>query len=193
MLFSILAGFLIAMGAAIYLTVGGVVGAVLFSLGLLTILHFQFKLFTGKAGLLAMQAISIRELISIYCGNFIGVGCGASLIMLTQWGYRLAEPASAIVDTRITNMPLENLIYGIFCGLLMYIAVNVFTTMPWVTVMCVSGFILAGFNHCIADMFYFVVGATDEKILPMIAAIMATTIGNIIGCNIIPLSKSYSQ
>jgi hypothetical protein len=41
MLLSILAGMLIAMGGTINLAVGGgVLGAVLFSLGLLTILHF---------------------------------------------------------------------------------------------------------------------------------------------------------
>lgn len=53
MIKSIMAGFMIALAAAIYITVGGVVGAFMFSLGLLTILYFQFNLFTGKAGLLA--------------------------------------------------------------------------------------------------------------------------------------------
>jgi formate/nitrite transporter FocA (FNT family) len=50
---SILAGMLIAMSGIAYLTVGGPIGASLFSLGLLAILHFKLELFTGKAGLLA--------------------------------------------------------------------------------------------------------------------------------------------
>ena len=53
MIRSILAGLTIALAAGIYLVVGGPLGAFMFSLGLLTILHFQFYLFTGKAGLLA--------------------------------------------------------------------------------------------------------------------------------------------
>ena len=57
MIKAILAGFMIAMGAGLYLTVGGPVGAFLFSVGLLTILKFGFYLFTGKAGLLATKEI----------------------------------------------------------------------------------------------------------------------------------------
>ena len=53
MIQSILAGLMIALAAGINLAVGGPLGALLFSIGLLTILHFQFYLFTGKAGLLA--------------------------------------------------------------------------------------------------------------------------------------------
>lgn len=53
MMVSILAGMLITLGAILYLTIGNVVGAIMFSLGLLTILYFKLELFTGKAGLLA--------------------------------------------------------------------------------------------------------------------------------------------
>ena len=61
-----LAGILIAVSAIVYLKIGGVVGAFLFSIGLLTILHFKLGLFTGKAGLLSKGRITPIELISIY-------------------------------------------------------------------------------------------------------------------------------
>jgi hypothetical protein len=38
-------------------------------------------------------------------------------------------------------------------------------------------------------MFYFFVGATAEQLLPTIGALIATTIGNVIGCNIIGFVK----
>lgn len=49
---SILAGIMISIACAAYLSVGGVAGALLFATGLLGILFYQMKLFTGKAGLL---------------------------------------------------------------------------------------------------------------------------------------------
>lgn len=42
---------MISIGGIVYLTVGGVPGAVLFATGLMAILTFSFPLFTGKAGL----------------------------------------------------------------------------------------------------------------------------------------------
>lgn len=52
---SILAGMMIAIGGIINLSIGGIAGALLFSMGLLTILTLRFELFTGKAGLLATR------------------------------------------------------------------------------------------------------------------------------------------
>lgn len=47
---SILAGIMISIACVTYLSAGGVVGALLFTMGLLGILFYQMKLFTGKAG-----------------------------------------------------------------------------------------------------------------------------------------------
>ena len=40
------------------------------------------------------------------------------------------------------------------CGMLMVIATDSQTPM-WLTIMCVAGFLLAGFRHSIADSWYF--------------------------------------
>ena len=48
---SIIAGIMIGIGGLVNLSIGGVVGAIVFSVGLLTIIYYQFALFTGKAGL----------------------------------------------------------------------------------------------------------------------------------------------
>ena len=62
MILSILAGMMIGLGAIVYLSVGEIAGAFMFSLGLLTILHYKFALFTGKAGGLTTGAISPKGL-----------------------------------------------------------------------------------------------------------------------------------
>lgn len=190
MIRSILAGLTIALAAGIYLVVGGPLGAFMFSLGLLTILHFQFYLFTGKAGLLAQYKITPAELLEIYIGNLIG--CASGALALQMSGLSVSEPASAIIETRISNLWFENIILGIFCGVLMYVAVNTYTTTPYVTILCVASFILLGANHCIADMVYMFLAATEVTFAPMVTAILCSTIGNIIGCNMIPYSQQQS-
>lgn len=83
---SILAGMLIGVGGIIYLRVGGPVGASLFAIGLLTILHFRFELFTGKAGLLATNDIKPFKLLTIWLGNFLGTSLMAVLYGATVPG-----------------------------------------------------------------------------------------------------------
>ena len=56
---SILTGFLIGVGGIINLYIGGIEGAFFFSLGLITIVIFKGELFTGKAGLLTTNEITI--------------------------------------------------------------------------------------------------------------------------------------
>lgn len=52
MLLSIIAGFLIGIGAIINLKLGEITGPVFFSIGLMSILVFKLNLFTGKTGML---------------------------------------------------------------------------------------------------------------------------------------------
>jgi hypothetical protein len=95
----IAAGIMIGMSAALYLKIGGALGAFLFSVGLLTILSFKFKLFTGKAGLLAKGEIDLAELGLIWCGNFAGCALASCLV-----GDKVAEAARRIVEIRIGNL-----------------------------------------------------------------------------------------
>ena len=47
---SILAGICIGLGGAIFLKLGGIIGAVMFAFGLLSVVHFKLPLYTGTAG-----------------------------------------------------------------------------------------------------------------------------------------------
>ena len=190
---SILAGMMIAIGCTINLTIGGIAGALFFSIGLLTILTLKFELFTGKAGLLVTNEIKPGKLFGIWIGNFIGTAALAFLLVFTPRGLVLAEEASKIVAIRIANGPFVNLIYGIMCGMLMFMAVKTFTVSdgnPIYAMLPVAIFILCGFNHCIADMFYLNMGAIKLKDY---LVLIPTTIGNLIGCNIIPWGVYYSS
>lgn len=65
---------MIAIASYIYLSVGGIVGAIMFSIGLLTILNMQFKLFTGSVGYIKSKD-DIKDNFIILIGNIIGA-CG---------------------------------------------------------------------------------------------------------------------
>ena len=193
MIKSIMGGFMITMAAAIYLTVGGALGAFMFAIGLLTILIFQFNLFTGKAGLLAQRQIKVIPLIDIWWGNFMGCALCGEMIKYTPVGYELADAAAAITAVRISNLWFENILLGILCGVLMFIAVRAYKEAPYITILSVASFILLGANHCVADMAYMILAANGEMFFPALAAMLFTSIGNVIGCNLIPLTIRYSQ
>ena len=182
---SILAGIFISLGAIVYLKVGGVLGAVLFSIGLMSVLAFEGKLFTGKAGLLASKEIKWWELALVWCGNLVGCAAMACLVVFTPLGVAISGPAAAITAVRLSNGFLVNILMGIVCGMLMYIAVSGYNkTGNWLfAIIPVAVFILSGFNHCVADMFYCFVARNG------FLTIIPTTLGNIIGCNIIPIAK----
>ena len=183
---SIAAGMMIAIGGIIFLTLSGLEGALLFSMGLLTILCLKLELFTGKAGLLATREIKPGKHLQICIGNLLGSWIIAFLLIMTPRGIELTNKASEIVAIRLANGFFVNLIYGIMCGILMFMAVKTwqFTNgNPFYAMMPVGIFIMCGFNHCIADMFYLHMGCMhilDYYVL------IPTTLGNLIGCNIIP-------
>ena len=80
----------------------------------------------------------------------------------------------------MTNGPVANLLLGIPCGVLMFVAVtgykengnSLFVFIP------VAAFILCGFNHCVADMMYIHLGAGSWI---EYGTLIPTTIGNAIG------------
>lgn len=188
---SIAAGMLIALAALIYLVVSSLnvfAGAFLFALGLLTILIYKFDLFTGKAGKLSTGEISAGQLGKIWIGNFVGVGI-VSLLAINWMSLETAQKATQIAMARMSANPMELLVGGIFCGMLMYIATAIDTPL-WIVFMYVMAFICAGFYHCIADMAYFCF-AQQVEIESAVMPLCSVTIGNIIGCNIIPLMSKY--
>lgn len=191
-MYSILAGLMISMGGIIYLQIGGIIGATLFSIGLITVLMLKFELFTGKAGLLPTNDITWKKLLCIWLGNLYGCIMVATILSLTPIGASLVVSAQAIAVVRLANGPLANMVLGGCCGILMYIAVTLFNKQnnPIYAAMPVATFILSGFNHCVADMFYFSVA---EAGLNVWATIIPTTLGNICGCCLIPFVKNHQE
>lgn len=196
---SIGSGVCIGVGCTVYLSLErNVLGAFLFSLGLITIISFGLGLFTGKVGYIPdNKPAYFLDLIVIWIGNFIGTFVSASAISVTRVYPKLMEQIS-FVDTKTTDSPISLFVLSMFCGMLMYIAVETYrlhgkeenTMSTVVAVFCVAVFILAGFEHCIADMFYFTLyNHWDKTLLPL----MIITIGNGCGGVFINLLKNMPR
>lgn len=186
----ILAGILISIGSLAYLSVGGVAGAILFATGLIAIINFQLHLFTGQVSKLG-YSISPKKLIVTWFENLLGAFSCAILICLTPIGENLYPKAMEIVALRNSNGFISNLILGIGCGILMYMATNLElkdNNNLFQVVWPVATFILIGFNYCVADMFYISLGCVKWSDW---LSLIPTTIGNIFGCTLIPLMKEY--
>jgi len=83
--------------------------------------------------------------------------------------------------------PIMIICKGIFCGMLMFIAADVYKNKKSYlgAFICVPVFILAGSEHSIADMFYFCAAGVFS--LDMLIFILLVALGNAIGGVIIPL------
>ena len=96
-------------------------------------------------------------------------------------------------ETKLGDGLLSLFLLAVFCGLLMFIAVDGYkqTQNPLILVLCVAVFILCGFEHCIADMFYFAVSGTlGAHALVRLAVI---TLGNSAGGVLIPLLRRLPE
>lgn len=191
---AICAGICIGVGGTVYLMcTSKLLGAVLFSVGLLTILVFGLKLFTGMTGYIFGEQSKLKYLLTlivVWAGNFIGTFLVGLAVRNTRIALTIIPAAQTLVTTKLEDSWYSLMILGVFCGLLMYIGVDSFkkpqdnysTLRILMPIICVATFIIAGFEHCIANMFYCTVAGLSLKSVIMI---LVVTVGNIVGSFII--------
>ena len=184
---AILAGMMIGVGGCVYLSCDVKwVGAILFAIGLFTIFSFRFDLYTGKVGYIPDNPLStyLPYLVIVILGNFVGTLIVGLMMPL--------ESAEVLANVKLDNAgPLQVLFKGVLCGLLMFIAADSYknTKSFLATFLCVPVFILSGFEHSIADMFYFC--SAGMFTLESLTFILIVILGNAIGGLLIPVCKRY--
>jgi len=172
---AILAGFFITLGCVINLRNPGIAGASLFSIGLISVVHYKLKLYTGTAGF--YSGGRLFYLISILIGNAIGA------FLASICAPDVTEQASLVIATRLNQSPLQCLLYAIPCGAIMSVAVKYARQGRYLPLLFgVPAFILGGFYHSIADIGYFFL--SDATFVTYTVTWLATVLGNFIGCNI---------
>lgn len=178
---AILAGICISIGCNIYLACDNkYIGAVLFTIGLITILLFGFNLYTGNVGYIVDNGFSFTKIVIIaLIGNIIGCIC---------IGLMFPSEIAAMLCEQKLHIPLINVFYrAVMCGLLMFIAVDTYkaykTLIP--AIFCVATFIISGYEHSVADITYFIMGRIFT--LQSFIFIIIVILGNAIGGMAIPI------
>ena len=184
------AGILIGIGGSVYLGCTGnrYVGAILFSVALLCICYRGYALFTGRVGFLPEDHSKEAWIVLGFAllGNTIGaIGAGQVIRRVIPNFGQIAEELCA---AKMESQQLwQTLLRAVFCGILMYLAVSIYRDKktPLGILLCIPTFILAGFEHSIADMFYF--GAAGYLDPGALLYLLVVVIGNAIGGVLLPL------
>ena len=181
---AIMAGICIGIAGFGYLAVGGIVGAITFAFGLLAVVHYRLKLYTGTAGFFAKG--ELLQLCTILAMNI--VGCLLVALMARMSPMPLQEAAQHILEGRLNAGIVQSGVLAIGCGFIMTTAVKWGREGKFLPLLFgVPLFIICGFPHCVADAFYYLcvpveyLTANAGQVLLLYASIV---LGNFIGCNL---------
>ena len=174
---SILAGICIGLGGAIFLKLGGIIGAVMFAFGLLTVVHFQLPLYTGTAGFIELNKFQeYYRMLLILFGNILGC------ILLSYLNIKGID-GSDVIQSRIDAGYLQSFLNAIGCGLIMTLIVQGGRDKNLLLILFgIPLFILLGFYHSIADAFYMMVTPMELR-NEYFLTYWIIVLGNFVGCN----------
>lgn len=193
-LYGVAAGICIAIGGTVFLSVENkVIGALFFTVGLFTICTFGLNLFTGKVCyLFENDRRYALQLIPIWLGNLAGTWLTAMLLQQTRIA-GISARAAEMCESKLNDSLLSIFILSVFCNFLIFIAVDGFRNNPHevgkylALFFGVMVFILCGFEHCVANMFYIsMAGAWSGRALLFL---LVNTAGNAAGGWILPLLR----
>jgi len=205
---AILAGICISLGGWVFLTCKGspgtanlplfgeFLGAAVFAFGLLAVIHFKLKLYTGAIGFVKTWT-DVGDTFVVLLGNIVGCLLIALLSRLSPLG--LQTTAGKILSARLALGPLAGGCLAIGCGFIMTTAVVFGRQGRWLPLLFgIPMFILCGFPHCIADAFYYLAAPAallQERWAEILILYPCLCAGNFLGCNLVRLiswSKDYT-
>ena len=200
----ILAGLSIGLGGFLFIILshfvsgelGKVLGSIFFAVGLFLVCTFGFNLYTGKIGLIYEGKKDKEYLISLpimLVGNAVGAfGLG----YICYFIFKDTEVMNTVNAACLSRTSLETfndylscIVRSFLCGVCVYLAVKSFNSdrlKPVGTLLLVFFvfvFVYAGFQHCIANMFYFGFGNHINlyTFINLILVIIFNSFGPIIG------------
>jgi formate/nitrite transporter FocA (FNT family) len=170
---SILAGVLIALAGILYVNCENkYIGSFLFSLGLISVVFLEAKLYTGVIGYCNSKK-TFADAAWILLFNVVS----AFLVGLI---YRSGNGSISIMENIINRSPFRVFLESIGCGICIYLSVELYKKSKSIfpLVLGVMAFILAGFTHCIAISFY--IGASELELIHF-GYLLICIVGNSIG------------
>lgn len=185
------------------------IGALLFPVGLLLVCYFKFNLYTGKIGIafrnkkIDKKGLNVFEWLAwIILGNAVGaIAMGLPIYLLSliipEWKFfMMAQIVASSREMPFSFFGFFDMTYkSIFCGMLVYIAIYLFNNLPTEfgkvagVVTAIAFFVYAGFQHCIANMFY--LAAAGLWNANTLVGLLICILGNSAGALLLDLFVQY--
>ena len=181
---AVMAGVCVGLAGFGYLAEKSIIGAVVFSFGLLAVVAYRLKLYTGTAGF--FRRGEFGQLMLILLGNI--VGCLLVALLARCSPMPLQQTAQTILEGRLANGPLFGALLAVGCGFIMTTVVtfarkgNVLPLLFGIPL-----FINCGFPHCVADAFYYLCVPVDflhANLIAVTVFYLSIVFGNFVGCNL---------
>lgn len=179
--------------------IGKITSAMTFSIALALIHFLGGELFTGNNLVMGMGVYSkrvtaydlLRVFLFSYIGNLIGNIFISFIFVKSGSNFNLLkEYITPIIEVKLNLTPIEMILRGVLCNFIVSISVLANIKMKsesakmMVMFWCIFAFVIAGFEHCIANMGIFAIGYFMLGKLPIIGVMKSmlwVTLGNILG------------
>lgn len=245
LLLGIMSGAFVALGGAASSTavhsipnvgIDRLIIGIIFPVGLMMIIFTGGELFTGNC-LMLMGVLDkkisikafVRNLVVVYFSNLLGALLVSGLLYISgNLNYTdglLGAYAIKTAVAKVSITPIKGIASGILCNILVCVAVILSTASRdivgkiWAIFFPIMVFVVSGFEHCIANMFFIPIGIMAAQnptyvakaqeaygllpeqiesltILNSLGNFIPVTIGNIIGgmlCVALPLFVAHSK
>lgn len=167
-----LGGFLFIVAKTYFAAAGQPVGALFFTIGLLCVCFLGFNLYTGKIGFLFNQDKKKPYIIDLAIMLVFNLVASCLIGLIFHYAFlnnkEIMTTVDAIMSKKVFEPSSNNYLWllgsSILCGMLVYVAVFIFknTKATWLKIVGIIVpiwlFVFMGFDHCIANGFYFGLG-----------------------------------
>ena len=169
-----LAGMLIGIGdIALMQTDNKYLGALLFSVALLSIIHLKLPLYTGRVGTV------LKKHDWYNCLAWLVYNIGGAITVVAMYGMMGGMDQILSTAQAKFSVPTINLfLAGVLCNVLIHVAVMAKTDV--ITVLCIMAFILCGFRHSIADAPYAFLSGNMQNVANWLVVVGGNTVGAIL-------------
>lgn len=190
----VVAGFLIGCAGAASIRAAAslpFLKALIFPFALLLICYGGFHLFTGNLYKIGRDEslpskLKFNLLVVNYVSNLLGTFLVSTLIKIPK--------AEQLVLDKVDLGVWKIFFLAIACNFLVCLGVKLFKVSPLATYLCTALFVACGFEHSIADMYYFFcIPFSWEYLLGCSAIIIVITAGNVMGARLLILTERIME
>lgn len=176
---------------------GKFLGAFVFAIAVLLIVLVGGELFTGNNLVMAFGAYDkkvtwgqVGKVWGVsYLGNFVGCVILA-LIFVGAGASGTVDYFAGFIDGKLSLPPLEMFLRAVLCNFFVCLAVVCGVKLQTeigkfvMICMCIAGFVISGFEHCVANMGIFTVclaAVPGVSVAAMLKSMVIVTLGNMVG------------